>query len=257
MIRSALIATLLAMWMVWGATACTSSTQQLSKPQPDRASDINLELGIDYFRKGNLSLAKDKIDRAIEQNPRNAKAQAAAGLLYDRLNDPKKSDSHFERAVSLDPSNPDILNNYAVILCKRGKYQKGETYFVQAANNQLYKTPEVAYLNAGSCARSAGDLKSAETHYRKALAARPKFTQALYEMADLELKQNNFLSARGFLERYMEAGKTNPSTLWLALRIEKGLGNNAAARSYAQRLKTEYPSAAETRELLESERNSG
>lgn len=257
MIRSALIAISLATALVWITAACTTTTQQFSKPQPDRASDINLELGFDYYRKGNLSMAKEKIDRAIEQNPRNAKAQAAAGLLYDRLNDPKKSDSHFEKAVSLDPANPDILNNYAVILCKRGKYQKGQTYFVQAANNQLYKTPEVAYLNAGSCARSAGDLKSAEAHYRKALAEKPKFTQALYEMADLELKQNNFLSARAFLERYMEAGRTNPSTLWLALRIEKGLGNNAAARSYAQRLKTEYPSAAETRELLESERNSG
>lgn len=252
MIRTALLAIVLV-----GAAACTSSPAQLSKPQPDRASDINLELGIDYFRKGNLSAAKDKIDRAIEQNPRNAKAHAAAGLLYDRLNDQKKSESHFEKSLSLDPNNPDTLNNYAVTLCKRGKADKGEKYFVQAANNALYKTPEVAYLNAGSCARGAGDLKNAEANYRKALSIKPRFTQALYEMAQLECKQNNYLSARGFLERYMEAGKTNSSTLWLAWQIENGLGNTAAARSYAQRLKTEYPGAAETKELLESERNSG
>lgn len=252
MIRSVLIAITLA----FACTACTTSTQQLSKPQPERASDINLELGIDYFRKGNLSMAKDKIDRAIEQNPRNAKAQSAAGLLYDRLNDPNKSDAHFEKAVALDPANPEILNNYAVILCKRGKQQKGEKYFLQAANNPLYKTPEAAYLNAGNCARGAGDLDNAEVNYRKALSVKPRFTQALYEMADLELRQKNFLSARGFLERYMEAGKTNAATLWLGFRVEQGLGNTAVARSYAQRLKKEYPSATETKELLESERNS-
>jgi len=236
--------------------ACTP-TQPLSKPQPDKASDINLEIGIDYFRKGNLQGAKDKIDRAVEQNPRNAKAHAAAGLLYDRLNDPRKSEGHFEKAVSLEPDNPEILNNYAVILCKRDKQAKGEKIFVQAASNPLYKTPEVAYLNAGNCARSAGNLEHAEANFRKALSIRPRFAEALYQMADLEFQQNNYMSARGFIERYMDGGKPNPAILWLAYRIEKGLTNATAASNYAQRLKIEYPNAAETRQLLESERNAG
>ena len=41
------------------------------------------------------------------------------------------------------------------------------------------------------------------------------------------------------------------------MRIERGLGNKAQAQHYAQRLKAEYPSAAQTKELLESERNPG
>ena len=43
----------------------------------------------------------------------------------------------------------------------------------------------------------------------------------------------------------------------LGVRIERGLGNKAQAQHYAQRLKTEYPQAAQTKELLESERNPG
>ncbi|MFL6547107.1 MAG: type IV pilus biogenesis/stability protein PilW [Povalibacter sp.] len=236
--------------------ACTP-TQPLSKPQPEKASDINLEIGTDYFRKGNLQGAKDKIDRAIEQNPRNAKAHATAGLLYDRLNDTKASEAHFERALSLDPNNPEFQNNYAVILCKRDKQSKGEKLFVQAANNPLYKTPEVAYLNAGSCARSAGNLEHAEANLRKALSLKPRFTEALYQMAELEYQKKNYMSARGFLERYFEAGRPNSTILFLAWRIEKGLGNGTAAGNYAQRLKLEYPNATETRQLLESERNAG
>ena len=41
--------------------------------------------------------AKDKIERSLSQNPRNANAHAAAGLLYSRLNDIDKADSHFDR----------------------------------------------------------------------------------------------------------------------------------------------------------------
>ncbi len=249
--------TIVMAFLVAGTAACSTTTSGLSKPQPERASDINLELGIDYYRKGNLAAAKDKIDRAIEQNPRNARAQAAAGLLYDRLNEPRKSESHFERAVALDPKNPEILNNYAVILCTRGKHAKGAKYFVEAASNPLYKTPEVAYLNAGNCARNAGDLKTAEEHYRQALTIRPRFAEALYQMADLEFHNKSYLSARGFIERFLEVSKSSPSSLWLAVRIEQGLGNKTAASNYGQRLKLEHPQSPEAKQFIESERQTG
>lgn len=252
------LALLVVMCAGWLMSACvTGKSDQASKSQPERASDLNLELGYDYFRRGKLQEAKEKIDKAVEQNPRNANAQSAAGLLYDRLGEPKKAGTHFERALSLDPKNPDIQNTYAAFLCARNRFAQGEKYALKAAANPLYRTPEFAYLNAGNCASRAGELARAEGHYRHSLKLKSRFGEALYKMADLEYRQTNYLSARAFLERYLETGRTDASTLWLAHRIERNLGNAAAAQSYAQRLKSEYPSAVETRELIESERNSG
>ena len=238
------------------AVGCAGN-DNITKPQPDRASEINLELGIEHFKKGNLSEAKDRIDRATEQNPRNAKAQAAAGLLYDRLGEARKADSHFDRAVSLDPKDPDIANNYAAFLCKNGRYEKGEKVALQAATNPLYKSPEIAYVNAGSCARGAGNMARAEENYRKAIAVQPRFTNALYEMTEVKLAQKDYLSARGFYQRFMEQTRTSAATLWSCVRIERGLNNTTVANNCAQRLRSEYPSAAETRALNESERNPG
>jgi type IV pilus assembly protein PilF len=237
---------------------CSTTTEKpISKPQPERAAEINLELGIDYLRKGNLQQAKEKIDRALEQNPRNAKAQSVAGMLYERLGDSDKADSHFARAVSLEPENPDLKNNYAAYLCQKNRYERGEKFALEAATNALYKTPEVAYLNAGNCAKGAGNLKRAEENYRKALGVKPRFGDALLQMADVEYRQTDYMSARAFLERYLAVGRSSPTTLWLGVRIERGLGNHSAAQAYAQRLKTEYPTAAQTKELIESERNPG
>lgn len=239
------------------ALAGCVSNDNVTKPQPDRAAEINLELGIEHLRKGNLAQAKEKIDRALDQNPRNAKAQMAAGLLYDQLGETKKADSHFDRSLSLDPKNPDFANNYATFLCRHERFERGEKLALQAAANPLYNTPEVALLNAGNCARNDKQLDRAEQHYRKALSAQPRFAAALFSMAEVELEQKNYLGARGFLERYLAVSRTSPSTLWLGVRIERGLGNAAAANQYAQRLKNEFPSAAETRQLLQSERNPG
>jgi type IV pilus assembly protein PilF len=240
------------------AAGCTTNTNNnVTKPDLARAADINLEIGIDYLRKNDLNLAKEKIDKSLDQNPRSAKAQVVAGMLYDRLGDTGKADSHYQRAVSLEPDNPEIKNNYAVFQCQKKRYDRGEQLALEAAANPLYKTPEIGYLNAGNCARGADELQRAEDNYRRALAVKPRFGDALYQMAELEYQQKEYMSARAFLERYNEVGRTNPATLWLGVRIERSLGNKAQAQHYAQRLKSEYPSAAQTRELLESERNPG
>ncbi len=237
---------------------CSSNKPQLmNTPQPERAAEINLEIGIDHLRKGNLAAAKDKIDRSLEQNPRDSKAQIAAGMLYDRLGETSKAEGHYARGLALDPKNPDVQNNYSAFLCQKGKFERGEKLALEAGDNPLYRTPEVAFLNAANCANNAGDLKRAEEHLRRALTVRPRFGEALFQMADLAYKQTDYLSARGFLERYMAVGRSNPATLWLGVRIERGLGNDAAAQNYAQRLKIEYPRAAQTQELIESERNPG
>ena len=255
--RASLVVSVLAMALA-GLAGCGSNARKpITKPEPERAAEINLEIGLDYLRKGNLKQAKEKIDRALDQNPRNAKVQMTAGMLYDRLGEDARADGHFSRAVALDPQNPDMQNNYGAYLCQKGRFERGEKLALEAAGNPLYTTPEAAYLNAANCARGAGDLKRAEESLRKALAVKPKFSEALIQMADVAYIQTDYLSARAFLERYLAVGRSNPTSLWLGVRIERGLGNNAAAQNYAQRLKTEYPRAAQTKELLESERNPG
>jgi type IV pilus assembly protein PilF len=250
-------------WLALAAIAallmdgCGGTQSRFAKPQPDKASDINLELGVDYLRKGNLSEAKDKIERALSQNPRNAKAHSAAGMLYSRLNDVDKADSHFDRAIALGDNNAEILNTYAAFLCTHDRYDKGEKVALKAAGDQLYKTPEIAYLNAGNCARNGGRPKDAEDSYRRALKASPRFGAALFQMADLAYSQNEFMSARAFLERYQSVARVSASSLWLAVRIERGLGNTRAANDYARRLRDDYPSSPEVRALTESERKAG
>src|SRR5688572_15606539 len=67
-------------------------------------------------------------------------------MLYDRLGDQRKAQSHFERSSALSPDETDIRNNYAVYLCQKGKYARGEKFALEAADNRLYKTPEIAFF---------------------------------------------------------------------------------------------------------------
>jgi type IV pilus assembly protein PilF len=240
--------------------ACTSTpTSPSGRPtSPEEAAKFNAQLAIEYMRKGDLAVAREKIDRALTQDPNSVSVQMTAGLLYDRLNDEKKADEHYAAALRLKPDDPEMQNNYGGYLCRRGKTAEGEKLLLKAANDPVYRTPEVAITNAGVCMRSAGKLDEAERYFRRALNIRPRFGDALLQLADLDFQRGTKASndeASALIKRYLAVlAAPGPEILWLGVRVERARGDKATADAYARRLKNEYPQAEQTRALLASER---
>lgn len=237
------------------AAALAAPAAHAQEVDRKKAAEVNAELAITYMKQGNLAAARDKIDRALEQNPRTAQTQMIAGFVYDRLGEDRKAQQHFEQAVKLGgKDNPDVLNNAGAFQCRKGDRRRGEELFLQAAVSPLYRTPEVAYLNAGSCARADGRPKDAEQYFRQALARKPNLPAALLQLADLQFASGNALQARAFLERYHDETRASAESLWLGYRIERSLGDEAAAAEFGRRLKTEFPAAVEAGQLFDAER---
>lgn len=220
-----------------------------------KAAVINTQLGIAYMGENRLKLAEESLKKAVEQDPDLVLAQDAIAVLYERLGEYDKAGRHFRRAVDLDPKNSNAQNNYGAFLCRRGRVKAAETHFRAALANPLYTQPERAWYNWGYCAAKTGDDAKAETYLRRALQYQPKFAPALFAMARLSYRQKHWLQARAYMERYQAVARNTPESLWLALRIERQLGDRNAVASYALLLKSKYPDSAETQKLLESEAN--
>jgi type IV pilus assembly protein PilF len=241
---------------VLGATsgAVAEEDIKLSRKQREEAAEANTQLAIAYMREGDLATARAKLERALSQYPDTATTQMAAGFLYDRLGEDAKADDHYERALKLSRNDPNVMNNYAAFLCRKGDKKQGEAYFLQAARNPIYRTPEVAYANAGRCARADGRQKEAEQYFRQALAIKADQLDALFEMASLYHESGNNLQARAFLDRYASVAPASAASLWLAYRIERALGDFDQARSTADKLKRDFATSSEVGLLLEAER---
>jgi len=239
--------------IIAAVAGCTPSSPQIDGASKTKAAQTNAQLGMTYLQQGNLTAARDRIEKALEQNPKTADTQMAAGFLYDRIGDDRKAQTHYDQAVKLADGNPDVLNNAAVFYCRKGDKKRGEKLFLEAASNAMYRTPAAAYTNAGKCARADSRPTDAESYFRKALAFQPDQPDALLQMADLNHDGGNDFQARAFLQRYMAIGPVNPQALWLGYRIERKLGDSTQSQEYARRLRTEFATSAETRELLEAE----
>jgi len=218
------------------------------------AARINVRLGVEYMKQGQLATAREKIEKALEQNPRDPSVQFGAGLLYEQLREPEKAERHYRQALKLEPDNPDAQNALGAFLCRNGQPAKGEAAFVEAAENPLYRTPEVAFTNAGVCARRAGRLEQAEAYVRRALAQPAIYPEALIQMAGVSYERSNYLQARAFLQRYLDAAPATAAVLLLGHQIERALADEVAAKEYAVRLGTQFPESPEARILADLER---
>ena len=202
--------------------ACVAANPQPS--QEEKASAVNVQLGLGYLQQNNLELANDKLAKALRQDPNSADAHNAYAILQERLLQPDKAEFHYSEAVRLDPQNSQAANNYGAYLCRNGREVESEKYFMMALENPLYKTPEYAYTNAAICLLKVDRQDDAREYLRKALAARSNFGAALLAMGELSFDQSDFANGRIYLQRYHQVAQASPKSLWLAIRTELELG---------------------------------
>lgn len=230
---------------------------QSQAPAPDpilEAGKINARLAMEYLKRDKLEVAQEKIEKALVQNPKDVNVQLAAGLVYERLNDKKGAEKHFRQAVRTDGNSPEALNALGAFLCRNEQHEKGEEMFVKAAQNQIYRTPYVAYTNAGVCARSAGNLEQAEQFLRMALTSQVDYPETYAQLAGVLHDRGNDLQARAFVERFLSIAPATPDMLLLGHNIEKALKAEDAAAAFSTRLRKEFPNSDQARRVADMER---
>lgn len=237
-----LIATLLA--------ACSSTAEREAEDaRRQRVIDTNVQLATGYLQRGQLEFAKEKLERALALDANDVNANTTMALLQWRLKDYAVAEEHFRRSVRAEKGNGEARNNYGVFLCERGRIDEAVKWFRLAVQDPLYSTPAVANQNAGLCLAKTGAVADAEPFFREALKLNPGLAPALEQMARISLDIGKPLAARGFMQRYFQAGQDTPDTLWLAIRIERALGHKNEEASYALRLRAKFPESPEAKRL--------
>ena len=223
-----------------------------SYPEREEIAATNLNLGIAYMKLGEYNLALEKLLRAKEAKSDYAPVYDALGLLYQKLGQKVEAERNFQQAINLNSNNSITLNNYGQFLCSQDREEEAEKYFLAAAENPLYETPEIPYANIGTCAYMHDHPDKAVEYFNKALTINPVIPAALIQMSEIEYNYGNYNSAHDYLERYLKFSKHTPKSLWLGIRVEQELGNKNKVSGYALLLRNQYPDSNEAKSLDES-----
>lgn len=228
------------------------SAQPAASDQQQRAK-VHTELGSLYLLDGRSAVALEEARIALSVDSNYAPAYNLLGLTHMMLNEPRLAEENFQQALRLAPGDPEISNNYGWFLCQNGREQASINYFMAAAKNPLYASPTKPYTNAGICAFQVKNDKAAQDYLSTALRLAPGNTQALMGLAAVAYRQGRYTEARQWTTDIEKLMEPTAEVLWMALRIERKLGNREAEARYAAQLRRRFPGSAEQRLLTQGQ----
>ena len=210
---------------------------------------IRTDLAAGYYERGQFDVALTELAEAQRLDPTYPRIYNIYGLVYTMMGENAKAEENFRKAVSMAPNDSEIRHNWGAFLCATGRAREAIPEFEAVIRNPLYKTPEVALINAGKCSVTIGDLNAASTYFRQALTVSPNNPIAAYNLALLSYRQKHLDEARAWMRPVMQQQTPPPEALYLGMCIERKQGDRQAELSYTSQLRNRYPDSAEAKAL--------
>lgn len=226
----------------------------LPKPaSPQARAKARTDLGFAYYGDAQFGIAIEEGRKALEAEPNYAPAHHLLALVHVYLKEYSTAQMHFEQAIRFAPKDPAINNAYGLFLCTQNRGKEGIEHLMVAARDPLYPNPTYPYTNAGMCSLWLNDEKGAEEYLRRAVIADARNTQAVFLLGMVNYRQNKLDEAKRLIDEVISRGEPNSEALWLALRVERKLGNREAEAGYANQLRKRFKDSAEYRLLLQGQ----
>lgn len=190
---------------------------------------------------------------AIASDPAYAPAYNVLALVHVDLRENDQAQANFERALRLSATDPDVNHNYGWFLCQTNREELSLRYFLAAVRNPLYATPQKSYALAAGCAMRKNREADALDYYERALRLDPNYLVPMMGVVQIRYKRGQLVESRALVSRYNKQAEPTAESLWLALRIERKLGDKSAESNYASQLRRQFSATPEYQELLKGQ----
>ena len=215
----------------------------------EKRASIRVQLAVGYYQEGKHEIALDEVKQALAADPSYADAYGLRALIYTSMGQFPLADENHRHALRLEPNNPEFANNYGTFLCQSvNKPGEAMRYFDAALKNPTYQTPMSALVNAGACSIKNGNFDAAERYLLDALRLNPGLPAVNAGLARVYYERRDLQRAGFFINRLIEAAKldTLPAdALWLAMRVQRKLGDRSLEASLAAQLRRRFPGSPE------------
>lgn len=235
-------------------TACAARSLEGPRTETDpmaaaletqKRAAIRMQLAIGYYQQEQYKVALEEIRQALLISPDLADAYAVRALIFMETGEKQLAEDNFLHALKLAPNNPDVANNFGWFLCQNGREKQGLVYLEKAIHDSTYRYPGKAYNNAGLCSLRAKNAGEAERYFLHGFREDPGNMNISISLAKLLTDRGEYEKARFYINRVLKADIMSAEVLWLGIRIETKLDDQAAVNGLATQLRRRYPNSKE------------
>ncbi|WP_016834974.1 type IV pilus biogenesis/stability protein PilW [Herbaspirillum lusitanum] len=228
-----------------GDSMPVSSSRVNVQADARKRADIRLQLAIGYYEQRQFAVTLEEADLALQAVPDFAEAYGMRALALMEMGRSRQAEADFLQALRLSPGNPDFANNYGWFLCNNSRAAEAIPYFEAAVAQPTYLSPGKALANAGACSLKSQNAAAAERYFARAFQYEPASLATNVNLTRIYFDRSEFERARFHIGLAAKNDVLNVDALWLAIKIERKLGNQSAENELAAQLRRRYPSSSE------------
>lgn len=153
-----------------------------SSPKKEKARNLE-RLGNSLVMEGDVREGLARLLEAEELDPGNPDIQHEIAIVYQKIDQFDLSLQHFKKAIRIKSDFPEAYNNMGILYFKKGDHENAIKCFKKAVSDVLYRTPHFAYRNMGLVYFEKKDYSRAIESYNKAISEAPEYVDAYYDLA--------------------------------------------------------------------------
>lgn len=207
--------------------------EKVAALDPNSAA-VQMRLSAEYLKIGKVKESILTAEKAVAKDPKNVESLLVLGGLYSADKSYDKAIAQYQAVLRLEPKNSEAPIYIGSLYADKKEFKKAEQYFNSLLKDANYETPhEVHYYIGLNHLDQEGSIhqKAAAASFKKALAIKPGFEDALIALANLYLQQNSRGKALSFCLEYQKQENFSPKVADLVAQIYLEDGDSEKAYS--------------------------
>ena len=234
--------------LLWALGGCVVTEQTGPRQEPatdDARIQAHLSVARAYLQGGDTQRARVALERAAAVDPNDLNVLLLYAALYELEGEFGLAEDWYRRALRRSRRDARVNNNYGAFLYARGRYSDAAKALAIASEDPDYPNRPQALMNLGQAALQVPDHAQALAAFQRAVSLNPELGRGHLEVAALLSEQGDFEVARIHYEQFRRRVRQNARSLFVGIRIARGLSDTNGEASFAMQLRNMFPDSRE------------
>ncbi|EAR08538.1 type IV pilus biogenesis/stability protein PilW [Reinekea blandensis] len=232
-------------------TGCITTTISPydDKKDLEKAEQTYIQIGYDYFQKGNMLEAKKALTRALDLNSRSSGAHLGLARVFERELEYDLADDHFGKALRYS-DDTEIMFQYGVYLYNRGEYKDSYRQFRDVLKDTLYVRRAQAFEYQAVVSARLAKTEEAIEYYQRAIALNKMMSNSYLGLARIYHNRDDYRLAYNYYTGFLDLVRSqlsrhNAASLWLGIQLASELGDANVLSSLELQLRNRFSDSNE------------
>jgi tetratricopeptide (TPR) repeat protein len=208
---------------------------------PD-SSVVRRRLAAEYFKQGLVTESLEQAQEAVAKDPKDNESRLLLGGIYSSLKIYPKALQEYETILQAEPKNQEAPIYIGAIYSELKQYEKAVQYFQKLLKDPDYATPHLPHYYIGRVRQiQPNHNQEAINAYKKSLALKPDFTDAVISLSQIYAKMKNFKECETLLTQFEKINGPQERTSELLVQTYINLQDYDSAFEHLEILETLNP----------------